>query len=175
MTQPIKRVVTTAMLIAVGLMLPTLFHLIPGGGSTLLPLHLPVLICGLVCGAPYGALCGLLLPLLSSLLTSMPPIFPTAVAMAFELCTYGAVTGLLYRWAKRPLYLSLVAGMVAGRAVLGLANLILMGVTGTPYGLSLFLSSAFVTGLPGICIQLVLVPLVVTALIRAGFVKKPQV
>lgn len=169
----VKNLVTTAMLLAVGLVLPTFFHLF-GGGPALLPMHIPVLICGLVCGAPYGALCGLILPYLSSIISGMPPLFPVAVAMSFELCAYGVVTGLLYRVAKQNIYVSLVGGMLVGRAVSGIVNAILMGVIGAPYGLSAFLTAAFVVGLPGICIQLVLVPLVVATLTRAGFVKNPR-
>ena len=168
----VKNLVTTAMLVAVGIVLPSFFHAFPGGGPAALPMHLPVLICGLVCGAPYGAVCGFVLPLLSSF-TGMPPL-PVAFAMAFELCAYGLVSGLLYRSFRQNVYVSLVGALLAGRVVSGVANAILMGVMGKPYGLQAFLTSAFVTGLPGIVIQLAVVPLVVVALTKAGFAKSPR-
>lgn len=168
-----KKLVITAMLLAVGLVLPTLFHAF-GGGSALLPMHIPVLICGFVCGAPYGALLGLVLPLLSSVLTGMPPIFPVAPAMAFELCAYGVVTGLLYRKVRMPVYPALLLGMLAGRAVSGVANAILMGFAGKDYGMTAFLTASFVTALPGIIIQLVVVPLLVMTLTKAGLVEDPR-
>lgn len=168
----VKNLVTTAMLIAVGLILPTFFHAFPGGGPAALPMHLPVLICGMVCGPIYGAVCGFILPLLSSF-TGMPPL-PVAFTMAFELCTYGLVTGLLYRTFKQNIYVSLIGGMLCGRVVSGVANAILMGVMGKPYGLNTFLTASFVTGLPGIVIQLIAVPLIVVALTKAGFVNNPK-
>lgn len=167
----VKNLVTTAMLIAVGLVLPSFFHAL-GGGAVMLPMHIPVLICGLVCGWPYGAVCGFILPLLSSF-TGMP-LLPVAFTMAFELCTYGLVSGLLYRAFRQNLYVSLVGAMLVGRAVSGVANAILMGVMGKAYGLGAFLTASFVTGLPGIIVQLVVVPLVVVALTKAGFVESPR-
>ena len=95
-----KNMITTALCIALGLVLPSAFHLV-GAGSVFLPMHIPVLLCGLLCGWQYGAVCGGIVPLLSSVVTGMPPIFPTAPAMMLELCAYGCLTGLLYRQLDR--------------------------------------------------------------------------
>lgn len=168
-----KNLVTTGLFIGIGLILPSFFHMF-GAGAVFLPLHIPVLICGLVCGMPYGAACGLILPLLSSLITGMPPIFPTAVAMALELCTYGFATGLLFRRLRLNIYVALVGSMLAGRAVSGIANAVLLGLAGKEYGLQAFLTTAFVTGLPGIILQVVFVPLIVLALIRLNVVQNPR-
>ena len=137
-------------------------------------MHIPVLLCGLLCGWPFGAACGLIGPLLSSLLTGMPPAFPTLPAMMLELCAYGVLTGLFYRKLRRNLYLSLIGAMLGGRAVSGIANAVLLGIAGKPYGFTVFLTSAFVTALPGIVIQLVAVPLLVAALQKAGLVQRPR-
>lgn len=171
MRTPTQKLVTTGLMIALGLLLPSFFHMF-GAGGVMLPMHIPVLLCGLVCGAPYGAACGLLLPLLSSVFTGMPPLFPTAPAMALELCCYGALTGLFFRRLNWNLYLSLVAAMLAGRVVSGLANTVLMGMAGRPYGFEAFLSAAFVVSLPGILLQLVLVPAIVAVLVKAHLITR---
>lgn len=167
----VKRLVLTALFIAMGMVLPSIFHMF-GAGAVLLPMHLPVLICGFVCGAPYGAACGLLLPLLSSVFTGMPPLFPTAPAMALELCCYGALTGLFFRRLNWKLYPALVAAMLAGRMVSGLANTLFMGMAGKPYGFEAFISAAFVVSLPGILLQLLLVPAIVAVLVKANLITR---
>lgn len=161
----VKNLVLSALMIALGVLLPILFHAI-GAGTVFLPMHIPVLLCGFLCGAPWGAACGLIVPYLSSLLTGMPPLYPVAVSMSLELCAYGALTGLFYRKMKLNVYVSLVLAMVLGRAVSGVANAALLGMAGAPYGFEAFLTASFVTSLPGIAIQLVFVPVLVLALIK---------
>ena len=166
MKKPTTRdLILAALFVALGLLLPVMFHAI-GAGPVMLPM-----LCGFICGWQYGAICGLIVPLLSSVITGMPPIFPTAPAMMLELCTYGALTGLLYRKQGRNVYLSLVGAMLGGRLVSGLANALFMGVAGKPYGIAAFLSGAFVTALPGIALQLIVIPLLVLALQRAGLIE----
>ncbi len=169
---PVKKLVLTSFFIALSLVLPQLAHLVYSAGNVLLPMHLPVLLCGMVCGWPYGAVCGLVAPFLSSLFTGMPPLYPVGTAMALELCAYGAVSGVLYRKLGWNVYLALVAAMLAGRVVLGAANALFYGMSGAEYGLMAFLSGAFLKALPGIVLQLVLVPLIVTALVKAGLVPR---
>ena len=166
-----KKLVLSGLFVALGVILPVLCHGIPNAGSVLLPMHIPVLLCGFICGWQYGAICGLIVPLLSSVITGMPPIFPTAPAMMCELCAYGALTGLLYRKQGRNVYLSLIGAMLGGRLVSGLANALFMGVAGKPYGLAAFLTGAFATALPGIALQLIVIPLLVLALQRAGLIE----
>lgn len=168
---PTKKLVLTALFIALGLLFPQLFHLF-GAGPVFLPMHIPILICGFVCGAPYGAFCGLVVPLLSSVLTGMPVFYPTALAMALELCTYGLMTGLLYLRLRWNVYPALLVSMLCGRAVSGIANAVLLGVAGKPYGWQTFLTASFVTGLPGIAIQIVLVPLLVALLVRFKVIQR---
>ena len=67
------RLTTTALCIALGLLLPTVFHVFgTGAGTALLPMHLPVLLCGLLCGWQYGAACGILVPLLIGCIMRFP-------------------------------------------------------------------------------------------------------
>ncbi|MGI6110129.1 MAG: ECF transporter S component [Eubacteriaceae bacterium] len=168
-----KNLVGTGLCLAMGVILPQLFHMV-GAGTVFLPMHIPVLICGLCFGWQYGLVCGLITPLVSSVLTGMPPLFPTGTAMMFELGAYGAVSGLLYRSLRKNLYLSLVLSMLAGRAVSGIANTVFFGIAGKAYGFQAFLTASFVTGLPGIILQLVFVPLIVYALEKSRVVQFPR-
>lgn len=164
----IKQLTTSAMLFAVGLVLPFLTGQIPQIGSMLLPLHIPVFLCGLICGWRYGLFVGFVLPVFRSLLFGMPPLYPTAVAMAFELATYGAVAGAIYfrqgYFCIRSLLVSMVLAMVAGRVVWGAAMLLLMGVNGESFAFAAFISGALLNAIPGIILQFVLIPSLMLAL-----------
>jgi len=168
----IRTLVLAALFLAIGLVLPFLTGQIPQFGRMLCPMHLPALLCGLICGWQYGAVVGFVMPLLRSVLFSAPPMFPEAAAMAFELCAYGAIAGFLYarsHWqCVRALYRCLLIAMVGGRVVWGLARLALSGVAGAPFTWELFLSGALLTAIPGIVVQLVLIPAIMVALDRTG-------
>lgn len=165
-----RNIIFTALCIAIGLLLPQLVKFIPIGypGAVLLPMHIPILVCGFLCGWKFGAVAGFITPLLASLLTGMPPLFPSALAMMFELATYGLLTGLLYRLTNGKIFVSLVGAMLGGRVVLGLVNTVLFSLQDNVYGIALFVSGAFVTALPGIIIQLILVPIIIRALENAS-------
>ena len=163
------------MFLALGLVLPFVTGQIPEIGGMLLPMHIPVLLCGLICGWQYGAVVGFILPPLRYVLFGMPPIFPTGVAMAFELMTYGLLSGLLYsraRWhCVLSLYRCLIAAMIGGRIVWGVVRVLLTGVASEPFTWQMFLSGAFLTAIPGIILQLVFIPAMMVALDRAGMVR----
>ena len=164
-----KSLVLTALFTAIGLVLPQAFHFIPNAGSIILPMHSPVLLCGLTVGGLYGAACGAVTVLLSSLITGMPPLFPIGVCMMFELAAYGFFSGIAYRLLRcrknpKMLYAALAVGMLSGRIVNGLVSSVVMGMAGKPYGVQAFLMGAFVTALPGIIIQFVIIPPLVLAL-----------
>ena len=166
----ISRLVISAMLLAIGLVLPFLTGQIPEICSMLLPLHLPALICGFVCGWPWGLAVGLIAPVLRSFTLGMPPMYPTAVCMAFELAAYGSVSGLMHRLLPRKkgyIYCSLLTAMVAGRLVWGGAMYVALGIKGGAFTFSAFMAGAVVNALPGIIVQIVLIPIVVMLLERA--------
>ena len=156
----VYKIVLTAMFFALGLVLPFLTGQIPAIGSMLLPMHLPVFLCALICGWQYAAMIGVALPIIRSLLFTMPPMFPTAVAMAFELLTYGLITGLVYLLFKRKnilsVYISLIAGMLAGRFVWGVVQYILLASSGKEFTFAAFIAGAFTNAVPGIIVQLVI-------------------
>ncbi|MBR5460292.1 MAG: ECF transporter S component [Clostridia bacterium] len=158
----VKRLVLSAMLLAVGVVLPMLTSQIKEIGDTLLPMHIPVLLCGFICSWKYGGAVGLILPFIRSLIFSMPPLYPNAVWMALELMTYGIVAGLVYSQTRKK-YMSLIVAMLSGRIVWGIAKAVLLGVAGKSFTISAFITGGFVDAVPGIVIQLVLIPLIIKA------------
>ena len=173
--QTTQNFVLAAMFMALGLVLPFLTGQIQQIGNMLLPMHLPVLVCGLICGWQYGAVVGFVLPLLRFALFGMPPIYPMGVSMAFELAAYGFLVGWLYshsRWqCIISLYRCLLAAMVGGRLVWGAVRVLLSGVAGQAFTWEMFLSGALLTAVPGIILQLTLIPALMLALDRTGLVK----
>ena len=162
-----KKLVTSSLLLALALVLPFLTGQIPEIGNMLLPMHLPVLLAGFVVGGPSAMAIGAVAPLLRSMLWGMPPIFPKAISMAFELAAYGAVSGIVYsagKKSRKAVFIALISAMVAGRIVWGIVSLIFYGMMGNSFTVSLFAAEAFVNAIPGIILQLVLIPLIVSAL-----------
>lgn len=151
-TKTVRQLVLAALFLALAFVLPLLTGQVPKVGNMLCPMHFPVL--------------------LRSVLFGMPPMFPVAISMAFELAAYGLVSGLLWRKAKHTLpalYAVLLTAMVSGRIVWGIVRFVLAGLTGGSFPFSAFLSGALFTAVPGIAAQLVLIPLLLTALQKAGF------
>ncbi len=166
-----RRLVFSAVCLALCLVLPFLTGQLQQLGNALCPMHLPVLLCGFLCGWPWGLAVGFVAPLLRSVCFGMPSLYPAAISMAFELAAYGAVTGLAYRMLPKTvpcIYLSLILAMLAGRAVWGAVRFVLAGLSTTAFPLSAFLAGAFTTAVPGIILQLAVIPLLVLALRRAG-------
>ncbi|MDR0272894.1 MAG: ECF transporter S component [Clostridiales bacterium] len=170
-----KNLTLSAMFIAIGIVLPFLTMQIPEIGNMLLPMHIPVLLCGLICGWKYGLTVGIILPLMRSFIFTMPPMYPVAIAMAFELAAYGLIIGLVYnrsRWqCIVALYRSMLIAMLSGRVVWGAAMIILLGVRGGSFTWETFMSGAFITAFPGIIAQLIIIPAVMVALNRTGLVR----
>lgn len=164
----------SAMFLALGFVLPFLTGQIPQIGNMLLPMHIPVLLCGLICGWQYGFVVGLCLPLLRSMIFGMPPIFPTGIAMTFELAAYGLIIGLIYQRAKQKnvlsVYTALICSMLGGRIVWGIVRVLLTGVGSNAFTWKLFMEGAFLTAIPGIILQLILIPVLMAALSRSKLV-----
>lgn len=153
-----------AMFLALALVLPFVTAGIPQIGNALCPMHIPVLLCGFVCGPWYAVGVGFIAPLLRFALFGMPPIMPIGIAMCFELAAYGLVSGLMYKYLpkKKPyIYVSLIGAMLIGRGVWGTARTVLYGLGKSEFGFAAFISGAFTTAIPGIIIQIVLIPLLV--------------
>ena len=169
---PVRQLVPAALFLALAFVLPLLTGQVPKVGNMLCPMHFPVLLCGFMLGGPWGLAVGFAAPLLRSVLFGMPPMFPVAISMAFELAAYGLVSGVLWHKVKHTvpmMYASLVTAMVAGRLVWGAVRFVLAGLTGSSFPFSAFLSGALLTAVPGIVAQLVLIPLTLIALQKAKF------
>lgn len=170
----IKKLTLSSLLLAVGLILPFFTGQIPVVGGMLLPMHIPVLLCGLICGWQYGALIGIIMPLMRLALFGMPPLL-SAIPMSFELMAYGATAGYLYgrsRWqCIIALYRSLLAAMVAGRAIWGVVKVLMTGVAGQAFTWKMFMTASILNAIPGIILQFILIPVVMLALDRTGLVK----
>lgn len=163
----VKTLVLAALFLAMALVLPFLTGQIPEIGSMLCPMHIPALLCGFFCGWPWGLAVGLIAPVLRSLIFGMPPMFPVAVCMSAELAAYGAVSGFLYSKMSRnkaSVYISLLTAMVAGRLVWGIARFLCAGLDPSAFGIAAFWAGAITTALPGIILQIVLIPVLVMAL-----------
>ncbi len=168
-----KKITLSALFIALGIILPFFTGQIPQVGNMLLPMHIPVLICGFVCGAPYGMAIGFIVPLLRSFLFGRPFMMPTAIGMAVELATYGLLTGLLYkklRFHKFGTYISLIIAMIGGRIAWGITSYILYHILGNPFTWEIFAAEAVLNAIPGIIVQLTLIPLLIYILRRAKLI-----
>ena len=165
----LRQLILAAMFLTLALALPFLTGQIPQVGSALCPMHIPVLLCGFFCGPWYALAVGLVAPLLRFALFGMPPLMPTGIAMCFELATYGFVSGLMYKLLpgkKVFTYVTLIAAMLAGRIIWGIARVILAGLAQSEFAWTAFLSGAFVNAVPGIILHILLIPVLVITLKR---------
>ena len=164
-----RKLTLSAMFLAIAFMLPFFTGQIQQIGSMLCPMHIPVLLCGFFCGAPWGMMVGFTAPILRSMVLGMPPMFPVALCMAFELGTYGFVAGFLHiRLPKKKwyVYVSLLCSMVLGRVVWGIMMFACMGFDTSLFGWTAFISGAVTTAIPGILLQIILIPIIVITLER---------
>ena len=150
------------MFICIGLVLPFFTGQLKQIGNMLLPMHLPVMLCGFLCGGEYGLICGFILPLMRSSIFGMPVMYPNAVAMAFELASYGLICGFLYNRMKKntlSVYISLISAMILGRIIWGIVWTAILGIGN--YTWEMFFAGAFFNSIPGILLQLVIIPVFV--------------
>lgn len=169
----VKKLVFCALCIAFCTVLPMAFHAIPNAGATFCPMHIPVFLCGLACGWPWGFVCGLVGPLISGLTTGMPAAAILPV-MTVELSAYGLISGLLMHFVRTQsvyadIFASMIPAIITGRIFAGLSAAFVFGSQSIT-SVSAWLTTYFVTNLPGTAIQLVLLPLLVLALMKIGVI-----
>ncbi len=171
----LTNIALSAMFLALAYVMPFITGQIQQIGAMLCPMHIPVILCGYVCGAPWGMLTGFVAPLIRSVTLGMPVLFPNAVSMAFELAVYGFVSGIMYRiFPKKKLYiyLSLLIAMVTGRLAWGLVQFICMGLDATKFGFTAFWAGAVTNAIPGIIIQIIVIPVLVMLLEKTRLTSK---
>lgn len=174
----IIKMILAALFLALAYVMPFLTGQIPEIGAKLCPLHIPVLLCGFICGPYWGLAVGFIAPLLRSFILTMPPLFPTAVCMAFELASYGTVAGFMHRLLpknKPYIYCSLLISMLIGRIVWGTAMALCTGISGAEFGFTAFIAGAFVNALPGIIVQIIFVPILVMVLDNPKILKSDRI
>lgn len=155
----------TALFLALAVSLPIVFHQFHMGGRVFLPMHIPVILAGCVAGPVSGAVVGIISPGLSFVLTGMMPGYAVPL-MSIELTLYGLIAGLAYHHLRLNIYLALLITLIVGR--LGFAlGLVMLGLfINLPYGVTTYFTVVLVTGLPGIGLQVLLIPPIVAALAR---------
>ncbi|MCL2518156.1 MAG: ECF transporter S component [Oscillospiraceae bacterium] len=162
-SKKIRQLVFASLCLAIGIIIPRFTG--QAINEMISPMHIPVLICGFVCGWMYGGIIGFITPLISSFVFGMPPLYPIALSMAFELAAYGIVAGLMYKLLPKKIpyiYVTLVSAMLIGRGVLGLARTVL--ISNMPYSFEIFMTSAFVKAVPGIILHIAIIPFVIIGL-----------
>lgn len=167
----LRKLTYSALYMAIALILPFVTGQIPEIGAMLCPMHIPALLCGFMCGWPWGVAVGFISPLLRSVMFGMPAMLPAAIAMAFELAVYGGMAGLLYSRLPRKkwmIYAALLISMIAGRVVWGAVQALLAGLSGNSFTWTLFLTGAVINAIPGIIMQLALIPVLVVTMDKAG-------
>lgn len=167
-----RKIVLTGLFIAMGILLPIIIHIVPDGGKILLPMHIPIILCGLCIGAKYGLVCGLITPFLSSVFTGMPnaAMLP---GMMCELALYGLICGILMskiklRFLLLRIYGAIIPAMICGRIASGIINTFILG--NGSQTLWAYLTTSVLTGAPGIILQLTLIPILMGILIRASII-----
>ncbi len=165
----VQKLTASAVSLALCMLLPFVTGQVPEIGNMLCPMHIPVMLCGFLCGWQYGLLVGFVAPLLRSFIFGAPILFPQAVSMAFELAVYGFMTGFFNKRLPQKtvlIYFNLIVSMIAGRIVWGLVRLIIYGLGYSQFSVSMFIAGAFAQAIPGIILQLIIIPIIVIAVKR---------
>lgn len=158
------------MFIALGIVLPFVTMNIPEIGNMLLPMHIPVLLNGFILGPVYGMIVGFVTPLLRSIMFGAPIFYPKAIVMSFELLTYGLISGVFYHiiFNRRSklinIYISLILAMFFGRVSYGVVQSIIGLVEMSEFTFKIFITEAVINAIPGIIIQLIIIPIIIKLL-----------
>ena len=166
----LKKMCLSAMFIALGIVLPFVTMNIPEIGNMLLPMHIPVLLSGFILGPVYGMIVGFVTPLLRSIMFGAPIFYPKAIVMSFELLTYGLISGVFYHiiFNRRSklinIYISLILAMIFGRVSYGVVQSIIGLVEMSEFTFKIFITEAVINAIPGIIIQLIIIPIIIKLL-----------
>lgn len=163
-----KKLTYSSLLLALGIILPQVFHLFGASGSIFLPMHIPVLLAGFFLGGNSAAIIGIMTVLISAAVTGMPPV-PILYFMLVEVAVYGLASGLTYKKFRLNIYVSLIIAMAMGRIASGITVFILQPLLGFKIAPVPYVIGSVTTGLPGIIIQLIFIPIIVLSVERAGF------
>ncbi|MCD4711656.1 MAG: ECF transporter S component [Clostridiales bacterium] len=161
--------ILSGVFIALGLVLPIAFHMFGGAGPIFLPMHIPVLIGGFFLSPMLALSVGVLTPMLSGIITGMPPIFPMMPIMMLELGIYGLTISVVKNNVTKNPYIALLASMILGRVAAGFMVFVLSTFFAAKLPSAIiFITTSVTTGIPGIIIQLIIIPIVVIALNKSN-------
>jgi len=156
----------TAIAIVAAVVVPQFFHwlgIVSGAGKApgvaFSPMHLPIIIVGFLAGPYAGAISGLLGPVAAHYLSGMPNAMQLPFMM-IELAGYGLSAGLL-RSIRLPLVAKTLVALIAGRLFRMIACIIAFYLLGNEKMRPLGIWMSIPRVLPGIVLQLVLIPLIV--------------
>lgn len=175
MKSNIRKTIFSALFLALAFIIPFFTGHAPQINSMLCPMHIPIFLCGFICGWSWGLCVGLCAPILRSFIFGLPVFFPTALCMAFELATYGAIVGILYKLLPKKIpfiYISLCVSMIAGRVIRALATALCCGFSETGFSLSAFMSSVIIYAIPGMILHIIIVPLIIIAAKKTNIIKE---
>jgi hypothetical protein len=160
----LRAMVLSSAMTALALVLPPVFHA-AGLGSKFLPLLLPVLLSGFLVPVRWAVLTGAAAPLLSALLTGMPPMFPPiALEMAAEGAVLGGTAAAIYGGGRSGVWTALVPAVILGRLTAFAGVWLIAHALALPPALSA--GASVLQGLPGVALQLAVVPIAVRELRR---------
>jgi hypothetical protein len=158
----LRSMIVSALMTALAIVLPMAFHAV-GLGSKFLPMFLPLLLNGFLSTWPWAILSAAIAPWLSAALTGMPPVYPPiALVMSCEGIVLAVVASILYRAAKRRIWPALVTAVVLSRVTSFLLMWALAAAFHLPRAVSA--TATLVEGMPGVALQLILIPIVLTGL-----------
>lgn len=177
----INKICIAGICLSIGLILPFITGQIREIGNMLCPMHIPVILCGYICGPLYGLIIGIITPIIRSLIFTAPSLYPLALSMAVELGIYGFISGLLYKLLVRKtnkqivniiyIYISLIVALILGRIGWGLARYLLTLIDNTlTFTKEMFISGALLLAWPGIIIQLIIIPIIITTLTKKSMI-----
>jgi len=159
-----KELTLVALFLALCIIIPLIFHFF-AAGTIFLPMFIPILVSALILRFPYGLVVGVLGPYISSLTTGMPPLFPMAILMSVEGLFMAVVAGYLYRIRKYSAFLSVLFAMILDRMILFVMVISIAPLLGLPPKMFSLISILY--SMPGVILQLVLVPYLVATLERS--------
>ena len=152
----LRQIPLTALLAVTGVIFPQFFHLL-GLGATFLPLFIPVMLGGFLLRWRFAVTLAIIAPMASFFLTGMPPITPPVLPLVIcELIISATIISFMFVYKHLNKWLALILAILADRIFLFFVVFILAPVFGLP---QLFTSVSLVlSGIPGIILQLVVLP-----------------
>ncbi len=158
----LRSMIVSAMMVALAVVLPMAFHTV-GLGSKFLPMFLPLLLNGFLSSWPWATLAAVIAPWISAVLTGMPPIYPpVALVMSCEGAVLAGVASVLYRAFHSRVWPALLCAIILSRATSFLLTWLFASKFRLPGGLAA--GAMILEGLPGVVLQVVLIPIVLKSL-----------